>query len=180
LARWDVHLSFGLLALVVIVSALVFSILNSPALSGIFNTLGYFYQPMLIGGAALIVGSVLPDIDGNGKIRWIAGPVAGVLAVLPPFLGCMSSLGLMEALEFLLHGGAVIFLIFTITGYLFLLIPLKHRGIMHRSGSALVFGALIGIYSSMSALVTIPQAALVFSMGTVGYWWHLALDGRLL
>ncbi|MGA1822060.1 MAG: hypothetical protein ACMUIG_06005 [Thermoplasmatota archaeon] len=180
MARWDVHLSFGLLALVVIVSALVFSLFNASKMSGIGEGFGYFYKPIIIGGSALMVGSVLPDIDGKGNIRWIAGPVAGFMAFLPPFLGCFSSLGIMKALEFAASEGAVIFLIFTVSGYLFLLIPMKHRGIMHRTGTAVVFGAVIGIYTAMSALLSIPQVFLVFSMGTIGYWWHLALDGRFI
>lgn len=179
MTRWDVHLSFGLLALVLIVSALVFAMIDTSTISGILDGIGFFYIPVIIGGSALIVGSVLPDIDGKGNIRWIAGPVAGFLAILPPFLGCQSSLGIGKALEFMVSEGALIFLVFTVSGYLFLLIPMKHRGIMHSSGTAVVFGAVIGLYTVMSALLTIPQALLVFSMGTVGYWWHLALDGRL-
>ena len=180
MARWEVHLSFGLLALVVIVSALIFSLLNASTMSGIGEAVRYFYIPIVIGGSALMVGSVLPDIDGKGNIRWVSGPAAGFMALLPPFLGCFSSLGIFKALEFAASEGAVIFLIFTVAGYLMLLIPMKHRGIMHRRGTALVFGAVIGIYAVLYALLSIPQAILVFSMGTVGYCWHLALDGRFL
>jgi hypothetical protein len=141
------------------------------------RTMDYFMLPLLFGTVLMILGSVLPDVDGKGRIRWIMGPVSGAFFIMP-FLADMAQGGrITECLDFLTGKGSVLFLTGTLAGYLILLFPFKHRGFMHSFRAAFAFGIIAGIY--WGGFTDLWQSILIGSMGTTGYMWHLALDGKL-
>ena len=133
-----------------------------------------------IGAFALAFGSLLPDLDGRGRIRWIIGPMLGAMALVPPLSALLVRGDLAGTLLYLGGEGAVIFLSMSVLGYVAILVPLKHRGIMHRGSTSLVFAMAVGAYSLFSAGLDMPQFAVVCLMAFTGYAWHLALDGSLL
>ena len=85
----------------------------------------------------------------------------------------------MGALGFLAGPGSILFLAGTAFGYLFLLIPKRHRGHWHSTWTGMVYGGIWGIYVFYTASLAADQSMVIGSMGAVGYGWHLALDGKL-
>lgn len=178
--RCDVHLAFGVMAFVVILSALL---LGSGSEGGTvqdhLGALATFGVLLILGGGSLILGSILPDIDGNGRVRWIIGPAVGALLFVPPLIGSFGSGGAVGMMSFVKGTGALTFLFGTAAGYLLLAIPKRHRGLWHSSRMGLLFGAAWCAYVFYTASVALDQSLVIGSMGAVGYGWHLALDGKL-
>ena len=177
--RLDVHLCFGVLAALLIDSSLVFATLESGSPDSIPEILHGIFMPLIFVSLFLLAGSVLPDIDGRGKIRWIIGPMAGSFAFFPPFLARISGDGFEGGVSFFTGDGSALFLIFTILGYLFLLAPMKHRGLMHDWRGAGIFGSVVFVYVLTTSPFGLDQSLLVGAMALIGYLWHLALDGKL-
>ncbi|MBN1390602.1 MAG: hypothetical protein JXA22_08175 [Candidatus Thermoplasmatota archaeon] len=178
--RWEVHLSFGLMAFVIILSAQMLGSGQGGSLNDLLGTMAFFGIMLLLGGGSLLLGSVLPDIDGRGRVRWMIGPAVGALLFLPPLIGSFGSGGAPEAMAFIRGAGSFIFLSGTALGYLLLAVPKKHRGIWHSNRTGLIFGAAWGAYVFYTASVALDQSLMIGSMGAVGYGWHLALDGKLI
>ncbi|MGA1819627.1 MAG: hypothetical protein ACMUHU_01315 [Thermoplasmatota archaeon] len=178
--RWDVHLSFGVMAFIVIFSALLMGSSSGNSLEGYLRTAAFFGIVGLLGGGALVFGSVLPDIDGKGRVRWIVGPVAGAMLFIPPLIGSFRSGGPLGAMEFIEGAGSLLFLLGTAAGYLLLVVPTKHRGILHSKLPGAVYGGIWGAYVFYTASMALDQSMMIGTMGALGYGWHLALDGRLL
>jgi hypothetical protein len=176
--RWEVHLSFGMMAFIVILSAAMLGLDIVSISSFDSDLIAAAGSVLLLGGGAMILGSVVPDMDGNGKIRWIIGPLAGVFAVVPPFALAVKERGLSGGMEYIGSGGSLLFLAATAAAYLLLLVPMKHRGIWHRPGTGLFFGVVWGSYVFLNHLLDPASCVMVGAMATLGYWWHLALDGR--
>jgi hypothetical protein len=177
--RWDVHISFGLMAFIIVISALFFGARGDEGINEMLPILYFFSSIIALGGGALIIGSVLPDIDGKGKIKWIIGPVVGGMLLIPPLIGAFRAGGPIEAMDLITGYGAVLFLSGTIGGYLFLLVPKKHRGIWHSNRTGFAYGLVWGFYVFYTSTLAMDQSIMIGSMGAVGYGWHLALDGRL-
>ena len=177
--RWDVHISFGLMAFIVLISALLLGARSSSSIAEYIGTVYLFWSLLLLGGGALVLGSVLPDIDGKGKVKWIIGPVIGAMLFIPPLIGSCSSAGTVGALKFLTGPGSFLFLAGTVGGYLFLLVPKRHRGYWHSNWTGMFYGSIWGIYVFSTASLAMDQSLVIGSMGALGYGWHLALDGRL-
>ncbi len=178
--RWDVHISFGLMAFIVVLSALVLGARGGETIDDLLSSVYLFSSILVLGGGALVIGSVLPDIDGKGNIKWIIGPVFGGMLLLPLLIGTLRTTGPEAAKELIVGVGSLLFLAGTIGGYLFLLVPKKHRGIWHSNRSGLVFGIAWGIYVFYTSSLAMDQSIVIGSMGSLGYGWHLALDGRLI
>ncbi|MGA1792484.1 MAG: hypothetical protein ACMUHM_00880 [Thermoplasmatota archaeon] len=178
--RWDVHLSFGLMAFIVIFSALLMGSSDGRSLEGYARAAVLFGIVGLLGGGALVFGSVLPDIDGKGKVRWMVGPAVGALLFVPPLIGTFRSGGPSGAMEFIEGTGSLLFLLGTVVGYLLLLVPTRHRGILHSKWTCAAYGSVWGVYVFYTASMAFDQSMMIGSMGALGYGWHLALDGRLL
>jgi len=178
--RWDVHLSFGVMAFITILSALLLGSSPESSLVDYIRTAAFFGIVLLLGGGALVFGSILPDIDGRGKVRWMIGPSVGALLFLPPLIGTFRVGGPSEAMGFIAGTGSLLFLLGTAAGYLLLLVPMRHRGILHSKWTGAIYGGLWGGYVFYTASIAFDQSMIIGSMGAVGYGWHLALDGRLL
>ncbi len=178
--RWEVHLSFGVMAFIVLLAGILLGIWTPGRNIPPLDVITLLILVLLLGGGAMIAASVLPDIDGRGRIRWMIGPVAGAMAIVPPIIGVVRVGGARAGLEFIMGPGSLIFLGATIAAYLILLIPKTHRGAWHRTRTAMAFGTLWGLYVWSTAAMTIDQSMLIGAMGTLGYGWHLALDGRLM
>ena len=133
----------------------------------------------LFGGTALLVGSVLPDVDGRGRIRWIIGPITGCMLFMPALYGSLSSGGYSSALDYVQGRGSLIFLMGTGVSYSSLLVPKKHRGIFHTKRAALLFGALWGAFVMFTAGTPLAGTITIGLMASLGYLWHLSLDGEL-
>ena len=179
MSRWEVHLSYGLFALLMLILSIILALIREDGWRELGSVLPVITAPVLLGGVGLIIGSVVPDVDGRGKIRWIAGPTLGMMILLPPLLGSIEAGGAEEALRFTLGTGAIAFTIGTLAGYLFLLIPLRHQGMIHRPTAAILYGILWGSYAGILSSAPFYHTILIGVMGSVGYLWHLALDGRL-
>jgi hypothetical protein len=132
-----------------------------------------------LGCAALIMGSVLPDIDGKGRIRWTMGPVLGAFGLIPPFMGRFWAEGPTKAAGFIWNEGARLFLVLTMIGFVLVILPFRHRGWMHSITPGIIFGSTFGSYVFMSTSLGIEGAILVGCLGMLGYLWHLSLDGEL-
>ena len=179
ISRWDVHISFGaLVAVIMVMPAFLASWTGWPHL---FNTsvLGTLWPALLLGASALVVGSVLPDVDGKGKIRWVSGPLLGSMVLLIFLTSYVRSGDLLSIPGFLLGEGALYFTLFTAAGYLLLLLPLKHRGVMHSPRAGIAYGVLFGAFTGI--ISGLPLALMFISglFASLGYLWHLALDGRM-
>ena len=177
--RWDVHISFGLMAFIVFIAALLFGSRSSSSILESLRTVYFLWSLLLLGGGALIVGSILPDIDGKGKVKWIIGPIMGGMLLVPPLIGAYASSGTLGALGFLTGPGSMLFMAGTIFGYLLLLVPKKHRGHWQSNWTGMVYGGIWGVYVFYTASLALDQSLVIGSMGAVGYGWHLALDGKL-
>jgi len=178
--RWDVHISFGLMALIVIVSALVLGVGGDVDISQIFDRIYLFSSILLLGGGALIIGSILPDIDGKGKIRPLIGPIVGSMLLIPLVIGALRAGGPQSVIDLIFGYGSVVFMVGTVAGYLFLLIPKKHRGLWHSNKAGLFYGSIWGSYVFFASSLAMDQSVMIGTMGSLGYGWHLALDGRLI
>jgi hypothetical protein len=178
--RWEVHLSFGIMALIVLLAGLLLGIWTPGMSIPAMDVITILILVLLLGGGAMIAGSVLPDIDGKGRIRWIIGPVAGSMVIAPPLIGMIRAGGVQAGLDFITGPGSLLFLGTTIAAYLLLVAPKKHRGAWHRTRTGMAFGMIWGSYVWATAAMTIDQSVLIGAMGTLGYGWHLALDGRLI
>lgn len=168
------------MTVILIDSSVLFAMIGSKSIVTVGPVIDFFLLPLLIGSLISIFGSVLPDIDGKGNIRWIIGPVVGSFAFFPPFLTELKNGGLWGGIRFVGEGGSALFLVSTLFGYLFLLIPMKHRGMMHDPRMAGMFGAVVFTYLSVMSPLTILQSLLVGILALMGYLWHLALDGKLI
>jgi membrane-bound metal-dependent hydrolase YbcI (DUF457 family) len=133
--------------------------------------------PLFIGAFSLLVGSILPDIDGKGRIRWIIGPVIGAFALTMMTLKTYVMGGFDGAFSYLADDGALLFLAGTVLGYCSLLLPMRHRGIMHRIPAAMVFSILCAGAFFLALDPDPERMAMVAAMAFSGYGWHLALDG---
>ncbi len=177
--RWEIHLSVASMAVLVISTGYALGTYQS-GLSildidkGIHLILG-----LGLGCAALFLGSVLPDIDGRGRIRWTIGPIFGAFGIIPPFIGKVSAQGISEAFNFIWNEGSSLFLILTVIGYFLIILPLKHRGWMHSVTPGLIYGSAFGSYVFLSTSLGLEVAFLVGTLSILGYLWHLSLDGEL-
>lgn len=178
--RWDVHISFGLMAFIVILSALFLGAREGSSIWEFLHIIYLFGSILVLGGGALVIGSVLPDIDGKGKIKWVIGPTVGTMLFVPLIIGSLKNEGPMGVIELVKGYGSLVFLVGTISGYLILLIPKRHRGIWHSNRTGIAFGTIWGMYVFYTSSLAMDQSIVIGSMGTLGYGWHLALDGRLI
>jgi len=178
--RWEVHISFGLMAFIVLLAGILLGIWVPGERIPPLDVLTLLILVLLLGGGAMLAGSVLPDIDGKGRIRLMIGPVAGAMALVPPLIGVIRIGGAVAGLDFIMGPGSMLFLGATAAAYLVLLLPKRHRGAWHRTRTAMAFGMIWGSYVWATAAMTIDQSMLIGAMGTLGYGWHLALDGRLM
>ncbi len=178
--RWEVHLSFGLMAFIVILSALLLGLGAPEDPLIIIEHFEDYGLLLLLGGAALILGSIIPDIDGRGRIRWMIGPVAGAFLFTPPFIGNLRAGGPNAGMDYIGGTGSLLFFGVTVIAYLLLIFPMKHRGLWHRSGTGVVFGILWGAYIFSSGALGPGECIMIGSMATLGHWWHIALDGNFL
>ncbi|MEA3559219.1 MAG: hypothetical protein U9R75_08210, partial [Candidatus Thermoplasmatota archaeon] len=167
--RWDVHISFGLMAFVTLVSGMVLGMKGSFTLDHLFAIFPIIGPVLLFGGSAVIIGSVLPDIDGRGKVRWIIGPVVGSMLFMPALFGTLSSGNLDSGISFIKGEGSLIFLAGTAVSYSSLIVPKKHRGIFHSPKTGVLFGIIWGAYVLYFAHIPMESAVLIGSMGALGY-----------
>lgn len=174
--RWDLHIACGISVTVLYVLCASFPFLGSHpgSLMDGFNVLAL---PLSIGAFSLLVGSILPDIDGRGRIRWVIGPVIGALALTMTTADSYLDDGITGALSHLGDDGALLFLAGTAIGYGSLLVPMRHRGAMHGIPAAAVFSIACAAAFLLIIGPIYPQGALVGAMAFSGYGWHLALDG---
>ena len=125
--RWEVHLSAASMALVVVLTGAVLGFYQSGIYPWNSPSLIPFVTALIFGSMAFLLGSVLPDIDGRGRIKWTIGPILGSFVMLPPVVGRTLSGNIISGLEHLWTEGARLFLIFTLIGFLLALLPMKHR-----------------------------------------------------
>ena len=177
--RWEVHLSIGMMAFLIILSSILLGSGEESEITDHLRRVPLLGVVILLGGGSLVLGSVLPDIDGRGKLRWIMGPMFGAFLFVPPLIGTFRAGGPIETMEFVGGIGSLLFLGGTLAGYLVLLVPSKHRGILHSHWTGVMYGSAWGIYVFYTASLAIEQSLMIGSMGAVGYGWHLALDGKL-
>lgn len=177
--RWEVHLTTGLGASLLISFGLLMGVYDGSGPSGLLTAAGRFLLPLSLGTLALIVGSVLPDLDGRGLVRWFVGPLTGTMALVPPLAGRTSSGSLSLVLDFISGQGARLFLFSCAAGYMLLLVPFKHRGLLHTHRVGLIYGTVWGCYLFIQSFSDPIGPFLGGAMGYLGYSWHLALDGRL-
>ncbi len=176
--RWEVHLTAGLGASVLISFGLFMGAYDRGGLTHIISTAGRYLLPLSMGTLALLAGSVLPDLDGRGRVRWFVGPLAGLMALVPPLAGRTFGGNVSGGLDFLSGPGARLFLFSCAAGYMLLLVPFKHRGFLHTHRAALIFGTVWGSYLLFLSLSDPVGPFFAGAMGYLGYSWHLALDGR--
>ncbi|MFW3145931.1 MAG: hypothetical protein ACMUIE_03880 [Thermoplasmatota archaeon] len=177
--RWELHLSFGLMAFVVLLSALFLGLKGSlgiDMLPGLALPLASF---LLFGGGALLVGSVLPDLDGKGRIRWVIGPIVGFMLLAPILFGRIVAAGPLSGVDLLMGKGSLIFLGGTVIAYSSLALPLRHRGLLHSPKMGILFGILWGAFVWYFAGTDPATSLLIGSAACLGYLWHVALDGKL-
>jgi len=178
LPRWDLHLACG-----ISVSALCLFSASLPFIgSGTGPIMSYVRVvalPISIGTFSLLIGSILPDIDGKGRIRWVIGPVIGAFALIMMAIRSYMLGGPEHALAYIADDGALLFLLTTVLGYGILIIPMKHRGAMHRMTSALAFSLVCMVFFMLALSRDGEAVALVGAMAFSGYGWHLALDGSI-
>lgn len=136
-------------------------------------------KALALGSIALILGSVFPDIDGRGKIRWTIAPIMGAFMITPPFIGKTMNGRIMDGLQFLYNDGSRLFLLITFLVFIILFIPMKHRGKVHTPAAGILFGLLFGGYTWFFASLDLFSGGIICIMGIVGYLWHLSLDGEL-
>jgi hypothetical protein len=177
--RWEVHLTVASMVVLVIATGSALGLYQAGLSTGLLIEASSMFHSLLLGSFALLLGSVLPDLDGKGKIRWTIGPVMGAFALAPPFLGRFSLNGPEDALDFIWNEGSRLFLLLTGLGYLLILVPMKHRGWMHSNTPGLIFGTASASYVLACTSFGIHEAILVGVLGSLGYFWHLALDGEL-
>ncbi|TFG08042.1 hypothetical protein EU522_00190 [Candidatus Thorarchaeota archaeon] len=178
--RWEIHLSFGLMAFVVLLSALFLGLREGLELHMLSDLALPLTSFLLFGGGALLVGSVLPDMDGKGRIRWVIGPVIGAMLLAPVLFGRIASSGAVSGMELLMGRGSLIFLGGTVLAYSSLALPLRHRGILHSPKVGIIFGALWGAFVWYFSGTDPLTSAIIGSAACLGYLWHVALDGRSL
>jgi len=135
--------------------------------------------PLLMGAAGLLLASVLPDMDGRGKIRWTMGPVLGIFALAPPVLATLSRDGPYPMLDFVWNPGSRLFLVVCAAGLLLPHLPFKHRGSIHSVPAAFLAGTMWMLYNIHTGFLTTQGSILAGAMVVVGYLWHLSLDGKL-
>lgn len=173
--RWDIHIACGIsVSFLYLVSASLPLIGNGDAILSATRSLAL---PLLIGTMALLLGSILPDIDGRGRVRWIIGPIIGAFVLALTTIRAFLMDGMGGAISYLIDDGALLFLIATAAGYASLLVPLSHRGVMHKAPAALSFALAVAISFMMAIESDLQSVALVGSMAFSGYGWHLAMDG---
>lgn len=127
--------------------------------------------------AGLLLGCLLPDLDGGGKVS----------LYLPPFMGAYSLFLLTISNHFWdpagtqlfqadLTGYLLTFSIFTVISYGFLFLPKRHRGFMHQPMAALLFGVCWSLYHIIFLPFKPAEVFLIFAGSTLGYASHLAMD----
>lgn len=177
--RWEVHISFGLMATVTLLTAVVLGLKGDNGLTTAHRAFIDLGPVILFGSAGLMVASVLPDIDGRGRIKWIIGPLVGSMLFLPALYGYMITGDLKDCIGFIRGDGSMIFLLGTAATYSSLVLPRTHRGFFHTKKAATIFGASWGIYIMIIAGMDIQSSLLIGAMASLGYLWHLSLDGEL-
>ncbi|MCU0799420.1 MAG: metal-dependent hydrolase [Candidatus Thermoplasmatota archaeon] len=177
--RWEVHLTTGLGASILISFGLLMGVYDRGGMTNVLSAAGRYLLPLSLGTLALLAGSVLPDLDGRGMVRWFVGPLAGAMALVPPLAGRMFSGNVSGGLDFLYGPGARLFLFSCAVGYMMLLVPFEHRGFLHSHRAALIFGTVWGGYLLFHPFFDPVGPFLAGAMGYLGYSWHLALDGKL-
>jgi membrane-bound metal-dependent hydrolase YbcI (DUF457 family) len=144
--RWEVHISVASMALVVIITGCVLGILG-PDLNVKVDSIPLdFMIAMGLGSMGFLLGSVLPDIDGKGKVRWTIGPMIGAFAIIPPVIHHLQVSNLLEAIQYLWDYGTRSFFIFTLVSLVFALFPKKHRGWFHSIQAGMVLSTVWGGY----------------------------------
>lgn len=167
------------MALVVVMTGALLGFFQSGGFPSIEKGSFHFIIAILLGSMAFLFGSVLPDIDGKGRIRWTIGPVCGMFVMLPPVIADSISGGPMSGLDLLWNEGVRLFFVFTLIGTLLALIPMKHRGSMHSIRTGTILSSIWGCYIWLSTSLSWRLCLLIVLMGLVGYLWHLSLDGKL-
>lgn len=127
----------------------------------------------------MVAGSLLPDLDGRGIVRWFVGPLAGAMVLVPPLADTTLDGSFQGGIRFLGGEGARLFLLSCALGYMLLLVPFRHRGFLHTHRAGLLFGTAWGAYLLSLPIFDPASSLLAGAMGYLGYCWHLALDGRL-
>ncbi|MFO8050985.1 MAG: hypothetical protein R6V01_04725 [Thermoplasmatota archaeon] len=176
--RWDVHISFGLMAFVTVLSGMVLGAEGNISPAKVPEVLLAFGPVLLLGGGALLLGSVFPDLDGRGNIRWAIGPAVGSMLILPSLHGYLSTWSIREGIGYLRAEGSLIFLLGTAVSYSSLIVPKRHRGALHTMRAGILFGILWGAYVLIFSVLSLESCFLIGAMGSLGYLWHLALDGE--
>ncbi len=176
--RWDLHLACGISVAILYGFCATFPLLGTGSWP-VPKHMAAVSLPLFIGAFSLLLGSLLPDIDGKGRVRWIIGPVIGTFALTLMALRAYLTGGIGGTLSYLSDDGALLFLAGTALGYGLLLLPMRHRGIMHGAPAAIAF-SLICSAAFIAILDPDPErGAMVGAMAFSGYGWHLALDGSV-
>lgn len=176
--RWDLHLACGISVTILYVFCAIFPLLGT-APWPVDQAIRTVSLPLFIGAFSLLLGSVLPDIDGKGRVRWIIGPIIGAFALTMMALRAYLTGGVEGSLSYLAEDGALLFLAGTVIGYGSLLLPMRHRGIMHSATTAVVFSLICAAVFLATIDLDLEHGALVGAMAFSGYGWHLALDGSV-
>jgi len=176
--RWEFHLTCGLFAAVLLGGVAIAGIAD-PSMEVSILRAKQVLPASIVGSLSLILGSVLPDVDGRGKIRWAIGPVVGALVIAPFSMASFLIDGLSGLYDYLTTEGAMTFTALTIGGYMALLVPMRHRGRLHDISSALAFGIVMSLLCIIAPGWGFQQSLAVGCFAFTGYAWHLALDGRL-
>jgi hypothetical protein len=169
----------GMAAATLIAFALFLGAYDRGGAEGLSSASRSHLLPLSMGALALLVGSLLPDLDGRGVVRWFVGPLTGAMALVPPLTGSFMRGSVSSGLRFLSGPGSRLFLFSCSFGYMVLLVPFKHRGRLHTHRAGLVFGLMWGVYLLAFTLFDPLCSFLAGAMGYLGYSWHLALDGKL-
>lgn len=177
--RWEVHLSVASMALLVVITGAILGLYQSGLSLHDLGSIIPFISALVFGSMAFLLGSVLPDIDGKGKIRWTAGPILGSFVLLPPLLWKISEGDLTESFDLLWGPGVRYFFVFTLIGTVLALLPMKHRGRIHTIQFGAILASAWGIYIWSTTSLGLEFCILVGAMGLIGYLWHLSLDGKV-
>jgi len=179
---WKAHLWFGIFGVFPLI--LVFSVLLllyptsriylAPQVP-LFSTMGLLLSISL--SLSIIFGSLLPDLDGGGKITVYIPPFFGGYAL---FLFYVSQYFHKCGILHLEINGVltplIIFTVATLLSYGLLFLPKKHRGRLHHPMTAIVFGGLWALGHSLFWCLNGYSALLLFVVASYGYSLHLILD----
>ncbi|HDD59950.1 MAG: metal-dependent hydrolase [Thermoplasmata archaeon] len=178
---WREHIMGGLITLFAVLAVSIFSALLSPrelmVVPGVRLTdlRGFLlFTSMALG---ILMGSLLPDMDGGGKVSLYLSPFLGAYSL---FLLSTASLYSKSARTPLFYtnltGYLLTFTTFTVISYGLLFIPKKHRGFMHRPVAAPVYGILWMLFHLLFWPMRPVEMLLPLAGATLGYSIHLMMD----